>query len=79
MEKNKLITKTHRLRNGYHITVQHVNGVSHLEITDNNCYPDNDSRYEDRWRYYGLLIPINDDEDFNAISKMLNEVSNEIN
>ena len=63
--------KSLMLKNGYRITVQKINDVSHMIISDTNLYPDNDSRSSDYWRLNGgLLIPINDNKDLKKISKL---------
>jgi hypothetical protein len=45
--------------------------ISHLVITDNKIYPDEDSRSEEYWRKNGLLIPLNSDENINKIIELL--------
>jgi hypothetical protein len=73
----KLITKEVYTKSGYIFTVQKVGKVSHLQIVDSNCYPDTDSRYHDYWRRNGLVIPINDDENVEEISKLFKFKNNE--
>lgn len=53
-----------------YFSVQKINNISHLIITDSNLYPDEDSRSEEYWRHNGLLIPINDDYDLKELSKL---------
>ena len=59
---------------GFTITVQMMgNGdkVSHLEITDNKIYPDEDERGSEHWRRNGLLIPINSKKKLKELRKAL--------
>jgi hypothetical protein len=72
---NKLITEQHYLKNGYKITIQKIGSISHLIINDSNIYPDEDSRSQDYWRLNGgLIIPINDDEDLESITKIFKKL-----
>lgn len=67
---NNLITKTHHTLNGFVFTVQKIGNISHLIVEDRNLYPDGDSRSEEYWRLYGLLIPINSEKDLKEIKKL---------
>ena len=71
---NELKTKHIHLSSGFTITIQMMgNGdkVSHLEITDNKIYPDEDERSSERWRRNGLLIPINSKKKLKELRKAL--------
>ena len=68
-----MITKSVYLNTGYEITFQRLsNKISHLVITDNKIYPDEDSRSEEVWRKQGLIIPLNSDENINKVLELLN-------
>ena len=67
-----MITKSVHLSTGYELTFQRMSDkISHLVITDNKIYPDEDSRSEEYWRKNGLLIPLNSDENINKIIELL--------
>ncbi len=67
-----MITKSVYLSTGYELTFQRMSDkISHLVITDNKIYPDEDSRSEEYWRKNGLLIPLNSDENINKIIELL--------
>lgn len=72
-----MITVQHHLRNGYTISAMKSGEVSHICITDSNCYPDNDNRSGEYWRSGGLIVPINDNEDLEAIFKMFKKLKKE--
>ena len=70
----ELKTKHIHLSSGFTITIQMIgNGdkVSHLEITDNKIYPDEDERSSEHWRRNGLLIPINSKKKLKELRKAL--------
>lgn len=63
--------KSHLTKSGYEITFQIFNdNLNHIYINDRNLYPDSDSRSQDPWRTYGLLIPVNDKKDLKKIKKL---------
>lgn len=67
-----MITKSIYLDTGYEFTIQRMsNKVSHIIITDNKIYPDEDSRSEEYWRKNGLLIPLNSDKNIKKLIKLL--------
>lgn len=67
-----MITKSVYLSTGYELTFQRMSDkISHLVITDNKIYPDEDSRSEEYWRKNGLLVPLNSDENINKIIELL--------
>lgn len=68
--------KLHNLENGFQIMVSRYKSgkTSSITIFDHKIYPDNDSRSQDYWRHSGLTIPINNDEDLKAISKMFKKI-----
>ena len=73
MSKELKTVSVHTI-SGFTITIQMMgNGdkVSHLEITDNKIYPDEDERSNEHWRRYGLLIPINSKKKLKELRKAL--------
>ena len=70
----ELKTKHIHTSSGFTITIQMIGDgdkVSHLEITDNTIYPDEDERSNEHWRRYGLLIPINSKKKLKELRKAL--------
>ena len=75
MSKELKTVSVHTI-SGFTITVQMIGDgdkVSHLEITDNKIYPDEDERSGEIWRRHGLLIPINSKNKLKELRKALKQ------